>query len=222
MADPYAARAGGSVGERPAEGSTLRAALERRGGFVACSLTELAEAPSAGVAFIAALVRDESLLPPLARVDGPFAVALLLRGGDDGATASRAIDAVERARVDVFAVAEGTVAGPAGAPGAEAIAGELIESVLAAALAGDVEWERDPDFGYDIPARVPGVEGAAADALCPRLLYAAADRVYEYAEGVVAVKRDRHRRAAAVRDLDPRLLAATGWPAEPTGQEWKD
>jgi hypothetical protein len=222
MADPYAVRPGGPVGERPAESSTLRAALQRRGGFVACSLAELAEGPSADVAFVAVLVRDESVLPPVARVEGPFAVALLLRGSEDAGTASRALDAVEAARVDAFAVAEGAVAGPAGALGAEAIPAELVESVLASALAGDVEWERDPDFAYEVPARVPGVEGAAADALCPRLLYAAADRVYEHAEGVVAVKRDRHRRAASVRDLDPRVLAATGWPAEPTGREWKD
>jgi hypothetical protein len=222
MADPYAAHAGGPVGERPAEGSQLRAALRRRGGFVACSLAELAEAPSEGVAFVAALVRDESLLPPLARVNGPFAVALLLRGGEDAMTVRRALDAVGGARGATFAVAEGAVAGPVGAPGAEAIGAELVDSVLTAALAGDVEWERDPDFGYEVPARVPGVEGAAADALCPRLLYAAADRVYEHAEGVVAIKRDRHRRAAAVRGVDPRVLAATGWPTEPTGQEWKD
>ncbi len=67
-----------------------------------------------------------------------------------------------------------------------------------------------------------GRRRAEADAFLPRLVYAAADRVYEHAELVEATKRRRHAALEAAGVVDEGLHAAVGWPIEPTGSEWKD
>lgn len=223
MADPYAARDGLAAGEQPADPAPARELAARLGGLCAVELAELeglaADRPPR---FIAAVVRDEGPLPPIAAIDAALAIVLLTRAPDGCRSANDALQALERLGVPIFLLKQGLVAGPAGREGAYAVRGELVEQLLEAALADQIVWETDPDFGYRVAARVPGVEGEDADALCPRLLYAAADRVYEHAEAVAAVKRERRRRIELVPGADPRLLAASGWPAEPTGSEWKD
>ncbi len=88
--------------------------------------------------------------------------------------------------------------------------------------AGRVSWERDPDFAYDLPTDVPGVEGEAARALLPRLLYGDHDRVYEHATLVAAKKRERFDLAKALPGLDPRIAGASNWPPVPTATDWRD
>lgn len=224
MADPYATRESAAVGERPADEAPSHELVERLGGYCALDLADLRALSGRSVnGFVAAVVRDEGPLPPLARIDDPaLAVVLLLRSPEGCKPANDALAALDRVEVPVYLLKQGLVAGPAGRDGAFTVTGELVERALLRALGEEVEWERDPDFGYRVVARAPGIEGADADALCPRLLYASVDRVYEHAEAVAAVKRERHRRVAAVPGIDPRLLAATGWPAEPTGLAWKD
>ncbi len=60
--------------------------------------------------------------------------------------------------------------------------------VLDAAAAGEVEWEVDPDFGYEVAAKVPGVDPPEDGLLMPRFLYTRADRVYEHAAIVARVR----------------------------------
>ncbi|MBK5115605.1 MAG: hypothetical protein JJE23_01665 [Thermoleophilia bacterium] len=225
MADPYAARPEdrAPAGERPAASASLRALVEQAGGVGVAGLEAAADLSSeAESAFTAVLVADDGLLPPLARVDPQLAVAILARAGDNARAARTAAEALAAASGPLLLLKEGVVAGPAGVSGCFEIEPDLIRSLLAAAVDGRIQWERDPDFGYELAAAAPGIEGTAADALCPRLLYAAADRVYEHADLVVTYKRRRHERLAAIEGVDPALLSASGWPIEPTGQAWKD
>ena len=70
-----------------------------------------------------------------------------------------------------------------------AIGERFVASVLdAAALRIRVEWETDPDFGYEVAAAVPGIEPPEDGLLMPRLLYTRADRVYEHAAIVPRVR----------------------------------
>jgi phosphoenolpyruvate carboxykinase (ATP) len=80
------------------------------------------------------------------------------------------------------------VGGPEGEAGSRPITEDLIGRVLDAAVAGGVEWEVDPDFGYDVAAKVPGVEPPEDGLLLPRFLYTRADRVYEHAAIVARVR----------------------------------
>ncbi len=222
MADPYAERSEQPPGESPAPGSPLAGVVTAAGGRVLGSLAEAAGEPG-DADFSAVIVAEDGLLPPLARISPELAAALLAAGAsgaDDAAVATAR--ALLTAGKPVFLLKDGLVAGPEGRPGARAAGSEATATALRAALAGEVEWEADPDFGYDVAASIPGLKGEEGDAFLPRLVYAAADRVYEHAELVEATKRRRHAALAAAGVVDEGLHAAIGWPIEPTGSEWKD
>jgi hypothetical protein len=222
MADPYAARVRVPVGEQPAGDGPAAKLVAEHGGLAVAALTDAETGATAEADFVGVVVRDETLLPPIARIDPAFAVMLLARAPAGSSGVRAALDALGSAAGEILLVKQGLVAGPAGRDGAFTVEADLTDDLLDAARRGRIVWERDPDFGYDVAAEAPGVSGVAADALCPRLLYAAADRVYEHAEAVADLKRERHRRASAIDGIDGRVLAATGWPIEPTGQSWKE
>ena len=227
MADPYATRQPGPVADRPSVDSPFAPLVSARGGVPIATLADAA-GPDPGAAFIALMRTDEGLLPPLARIDPELAAALLADSGEGGperAAAARVLAGLRAARGPILLVKDGLVAGPAGREGAVEVTPRLIEAALDAALGGSAIWERDPDFGYEVIASAgpdSGLERAEADALCPRLTYASADRVYEHAELVADVKRGRRERLERIVGLDPAIAAASGWPAEPTSTAWKD
>ena len=226
MADPYASREPGPPPDRISPDSPFVPLVAARGGAAVATLPEAAALEAKAARFVAVMRTDLGLLPPLARLDPAFAVALLADGPDaERAAAARALAVLRAPETPVFLVKDGLVAGPEGRAGALGIDAELIEAALEAALDEDSGWERDRDFGYSVlaaPADAGRLAGEAADALCPRLLYAAADRVYEHAELVAEVKRGRRERLERVVGLDPAIVAASGWPVEPTSVSWKD
>ena len=98
------------------------------------------------------------------------------------------LPAVARLTDGRFLLKAGRIGGPEGETGSREIPESLVTTVLDAALAGEVEWETDPDFGYQVAASVPGVEFPDDGLLLPRLLYTRADRVYEHAAIVPRVR----------------------------------
>jgi len=229
VADPYAARSDLPDEERLLADSAVSGLIREAGGRVLTSLAD-AHADPGAASFDAVVLREDGLLPPLARIGPELAAALLAAGArpvdpeappleDAAVAAARALLEADRT---IYLFKVGLIGGPAGSPGAFAADPGWIAGVLQAALEGALLWETDPDFGYETAAVVPTLEGEAADAFCPRLLYGAADRVYEHAELVAVTKR---RRRAALQEVgveDEGLLAAVGWPIVATGQGWKD
>lgn len=213
MADPYAARVETLAGQAPAGPPPWTAAVGENGGAIAVSVAELGELDLDQASFVAILCRGAGLLPPVARVTPAAAVALLLTHGEaptDAAVPNAAVDLLAGSGRDAYAIKHGWVAGPEGRPGAVAITATLVGAVLGAAAAGGLPWERDPDFGYEVAAAVPRVDGAEALALSPRLLYTDLGRAYEHAALVVATKDERRAALEAVQGLDPSILAALG------------
>ncbi len=98
------------------------------------------------------------------------------------------LPAVARLGEGRYLLKAGRVGGAEGELGSTAIDERFVALVLDAALAGEVEWEVDPDFGYEVAASVPGVEPPDDGLLLPRLLYTRADRVYEHAAIVRRVR----------------------------------
>jgi len=70
-------------------------------------------------------------------------------------------------------------------------------------VAGTIEWEKDPDFGYEVAGAVPGVEDA--ELLQPRRLYERQGRLAEYEAMVSRLQDERSRYLAAFTALDPRI-----------------
>ena len=219
MADPYATKTPDLSG-RPSGPPSWAPAIGERGGEL------IGAEPGTGDArFRVVACRGIGTLAPFARVDAALAVLLWVEhdlGDHSAAAANRLLGELRASRSPVFAIKQGCVGGPPERPGCFAINDALVLAVLDAAIAEQVVWERDPDFGYELPAEVPGVEGDAARALMPRLLYGDHDRVYEHANLVAAKKRERYELAKAVGGVDPAVTGAAGWPPTPTSSEWRD
>ena len=183
-----------------------------RGGIPVASLAEAGAAKLAGSRFVAVLCRDHGVLPAIAGLEPAQAVAhLTLR--DTGpmikraADANRFLDRLQASQVAPYMVKAGHVGGT-GPEGSVEVAQKHAATILNAVLAGTVEWEQDPDFGYRVAAGVPGIEGRDRFLLIPRFLYARTERVYEYAAVVPQLKREWVSRLEALNGLDAAIVDA--------------
>jgi phosphoenolpyruvate carboxykinase (ATP) len=220
MADPYAQKDRRPATEKPDADAALAEIVRAREGLPVASCEALASvAPSR---FVAVLLRDDGLLPPIARLRPEQAVMLLAGTAADAEELERALAAARGLSSPLLMLKQGLVAGPPGSEGAVAVDAESCEGLLDAALGGSVEWERDPDFGYEVAGVAEGLDPDLVRALCPRIAYADHDRVYEHAELVVDVKRERHTRISRLPGAPVAVLEASGWPIAQTGQSWKD
>lgn len=213
MVDPYAPRRKTDAGEAQAGAPRWLTQVQERGGVPIESVNELLAAKLSEAAFICIVCRGAGLMPPVARVRPRAAAALLLANGEpraDAASGNLALEVLERIDTKLYAIKHGWVAGPEDRAGAIVVSAELVAKVLDAAAREQVSWETDPDFGYEIAARVPSVNEPEALALSPRLLYTALGRVYEHATLVPALKRERREVLEAVEGLDPAILSALG------------
>ena len=218
MADPYATRSPDLSG-RPEGTPPWEPEVSGRGGSLIGPDGVLAAAAD----FFVVPCRGIGTLAPVALVEPATAVLLWLEhcaAPRDAATADALLADLTGGDRPILAIKQGAVGGPADRPGCTEVTAALIGAVLGALA--DVRWERDPDFGYRVAASVPGLDDPEARALMPRLLYADNDRVYEHAGLVADKKRERHAIAAAVPGLDPRVVAAAGWPPVATGGEWRE
>jgi hypothetical protein len=174
------------------------------------------EQPLADASFVAILARGEDILPPVARLGPLLAGAWLgLAAGpapaaEVAAAASRLVSRLAGDGPPAYLVTAGRVGGPPDESRSRAIESALVARVLDGALARQVDWEVDPDFGYELPMDLPGLKVAERRVLVPRFLYARTDRVYDYAAIVPARQRERSARLAAIRGLDPALASAHG------------
>ncbi len=219
MADPYATRAP-DLSNRPSGPAPWAGVVEGRDGVVLGRDARI----EAGAAFVVVHCRGIGTLAPFARVGPELATLLWLEHtpqARDAAAAHAVLELLRGLELPLLALKQGCVAGPPDRPGCRTVEGELTEAVLDAALVGKVGWERDPDFGYDVPAEVPGLDEARARALLPRLLYADHDRVYEHAGLVAAKKLERWAIAGALDGLPAAVAAASGWPPAPTSAAWR-
>jgi hypothetical protein len=129
--------------------------VRRLGGVVVEHRDRLGEPLPEGARFDAWLGWSEEIAPPVARV-GPRS----------------------------YALSAGRVGGNEEEERSREITSGLVSRVLEAALRDQVEWETDPDFGFELPVSVPGVTYDELLTLVPRFLYARTDRVYAYAAKV--------------------------------------
>jgi phosphoenolpyruvate carboxykinase (ATP) len=176
------------------------AALVRDRGGLPLGAPADAPLPLGGAPFVAILARGEEISPPVARL-GPWQAAawLLLADdeaeiGDDDASAAQVLaERLAESDTPAYLLTAGRVGGADGPLSREIDAG-LVSGVIDAAIAGDVVWEADPDFGYELPMELPGLEADDRRVLVPRFLYARTDRVYDYAAMVPVAQRERAAR----------------------------
>ena len=221
MADPYATETP-DLSERPSGPPPWSDAVADRGGAIVGAVPSLPVEASFAVIACSGI----GTLAPLARLAPPQAALLWLEHTPQARSAeagNEMLAAARDAEVPLLALKQGSVGGPSDREGCFQVDEPLIVALLDAVLgAGVPRWEVDPDFGYEVPSEVPGLEPAQGRALLPRLLYADHDRVYEHA-GLVAVKKEeRWLIARSLPGLAEEVVAAAGWPPRPTANGWRE
>ena len=123
---------------------------------------------------------------------------------DDAWQGNRLVELVETTPdLEVFVLNTGRVGGNDEATSKKV---EISDSsaIVRSLVLGDVDWVSDPDFGYEIPAAVAGVD---PELLRPSLLYSRLGRDAEYQDWVERLKRERIEYLNGFDELKPEVAA---------------
>lgn len=185
--------------------------MRERGGAALAGVADVEEAGLDSAPFACVLIADDELLPLLARLRSEQAAALLalasLRAGESPAALAARCERLHgavAAGLPAYLLKAGRVGG-AHQPAIE-LDDEGRRATVAALAEGAVEWERDPDFGWELAVGLAGWEGSGL--LVPRFHYRRADRVYEYAALVPRTRAAWREELGAVPGLAARVAAA--------------
>src|SRR5947209_5981584 len=168
--------------------------------------------------FLLVLNRNENVIPAVAKLEGPQAAAFFMLGETTGTAAggkdeegvflrvpgtnpffpmhhdlqgNRFLELLEQNPIDVYIMNTGRVGGPESEEGSKKVRIAHSSAIVKAIAEGTIEWEADPDFGYKVASRVPGIDDSDIDLLQPRRLYEATGRGDEYRERVAKLKAER-------------------------------
>ena len=183
--------------------------------------------------FMLILNRNANIIPAVARLTPDQAAAYFMLGETTGTSAggkseagkflrvpgtnpffayrhewqaNRLRELLETTSMEVFVLNTGRVGGPADDDRSSKVTPAISAAIVAAIAHGGIEWEEDPDFGYEVASAVPNVEDSSI--LRPRLLYASQERGDEYAELIAGLKVERSEHLASYEDLLPEIAAA--------------
>jgi phosphoenolpyruvate carboxykinase (ATP) len=179
------------------------------------------------------LNRNDNIIPAVARLSREQAAAYFMLGETQGTSAGGAAEEGRALRVpgtnpfyphrdeqqanrflglmassdfDVFLLNTGRIGGVEGDDRSKKVAIEHSGAIVKAIAEGTITWERDPDFGYEVAAALPGIDDL--ELLQPRRLYERTGRADQYAEWVSRLKRDRIEFLKRYSGLSPEILAA--------------
>ena len=168
--------------------------------------------------FLLILNRNENIIPAVAKLDPEQAAAYFMLGETQGTSAGGAEEAGKFLRVpgtnpffpddhdhqgnrflelmaehqlDVYLLNTGRVGGADGDDRSEKVRIPHSSAIVKGIAEGTIEWQDDPDFGYQVATRVPGIEGSDAAVLRPRELYESQGRGEEYQKIVAQLKGER-------------------------------
>jgi phosphoenolpyruvate carboxykinase (ATP) len=165
--------------------------------------------------FLLILNKNENVIPAVAKLEGPQAAAFFMLGETQGTSAGGADEAGKFLRVpgtnpffpmphdlqgnrflellednplEVYLMNTGRVGGSAEDERSKKVKIKHSSAIVKAIAEGTIDWERDPDFGYLVASRVPGIDTEDVDVLQPRRLYEATGRKDELEEGIERLK----------------------------------
>src|SRR5437588_226779 len=183
--------------------------------------------------FLLILNRNENVIPAVAKLEGPQAAAYFMLGETKGTAAGGAEEAGKSLRVpgtnpvfpmphdlqgnrflelledyplEVFLLNTGRVGGPEEDERSKKVRIKHSSAIVKGIAEGTIEWERDPDFGYQVAAAVPGI--GDVEILQPRKLYERTGRADEYRDRVQQLKAGRADFLAAFPSLSSEIVAA--------------
>ncbi|MBF6599082.1 MAG: phosphoenolpyruvate carboxykinase [Dehalococcoidia bacterium] len=188
------------------------------------------------VSAIVILNRATSVVPAIARLTMQQAAAYFMLGETQGTSAGGAAEAGKALRVpgtnpffpmpnalqgnrfldllrahpvDVYVMNTGWVVEQSG-PGSKKVKVAHSSACVQAIAEGGVEWDDDPDFGYQLPAHIPGIAHDDEDLLHPRARYVALGRLDDYRAQVAKLKAERIAFLHTFPLLDPFIAEGLG------------
>ncbi|MGI9018884.1 MAG: phosphoenolpyruvate carboxykinase (ATP) [Euzebya sp.] len=188
--------------------------------------------------FLLILNRNESIIPGVARMtSAEQAAAYFMLGETKGTSAGGAAEAGKFLRVPgtnpffmrfdymqgnrlveminslnydfgVYLMSTGRVGGGEDHEGSKKIKIPHSSAIVKGIAEGTIQWETDPDFGYQVATLVPGIDDE--EILQPRTLYQRQGREEEYNQSVARVKAERKQFMAKHVGLDSAIVEALG------------
>jgi len=164
------------------------------------------------------LNRNEDVIPAVARLSGAQAAAYFMLGETKGTSAggveeagrflripgtnpffpldhslqgNRILEILKKNPMEVYLMNTGRVGGGESDPRGLKVKIRHSSAIIQGIAEGAIGWERDPDFGYEVASRVPGIEGDDERLLRPRELYAQQGRLDEYRAIVERLRAER-------------------------------
>ncbi len=183
--------------------------------------------------FLLILNRNENVIPAVAKLEGPQAAAYFMLGETRGTAAGGAEEAGKSLRVpgtnpffpmlhdlqgnrflelleehplEVYLLNTGRVGGPGQDERSKKVRIKHSSAIVKGIAEGTIEWERDPDFGYQVASVVPGIDDE--EILQPRKLYERTGRGDEYRDHVRRLKEERTEFLDAFPSLSSEIVAA--------------
>jgi len=185
--------------------------------------------------FLLILNRNENIVPGVARLDGAQAAAYFMLGETQGTSAggtdeegkalrvpgtnpffprdmadmgNRFLELMGSHPMQVFVLNTGRVGGPDGDERSKKVTIPHSSAFVQGIATETLEWETDPDFGYEVATRVPGVDDE--EILAPRKLYERQGRRAEYEQRVERLQAERSAYLAAFPGLDETIVTSVG------------
>jgi phosphoenolpyruvate carboxykinase (ATP) len=183
--------------------------------------------------FLLILNRNENVIPAVAKLEGPQAAAYFMLGETKGTAAGGADEIGKSLRVpgtnpffpmphdlqgnrflellrdhplEVYLLNTGRVGGPEDDETSKKVQIKHSSAIVEGIAEGTIEWETDPDFGYQVAGAVPGIDDG--EVLQPRKLYERLGRSEEYRAQVERLKSERAEFLGQFASLSPEIVAA--------------
>ncbi len=177
------------------------------------------------------LNRNDNIVPAVARLDRAQAAAYFMLGETMGTSAggkeeagkalrvpgtnpffprrhadmgNRFLELLDTMDLTVYVLNTGRIGGPDGDERSKKIKIPHSSAIVEAVVTESIEWEADPDFGYEVAASLPGIDDP--ELLRPRRLYERQGRLDEYDEWVERFKRERAEYLAAFPGLSGEIV----------------
>jgi phosphoenolpyruvate carboxykinase (ATP) len=181
--------------------------------------------------FLLILNRNENIVPGVARLDREQAAAYFMLGETTGTSAggkdeegkflrvpgtnpffprdmadmgNRMLDLLDGHEMKVFVLNTGRVGGGDGDERSKKVKIPHSSAIVQAIVEDTIEWETDPDFGYEVAASLPGIDDI--EILQPRRLYERQGRLDEYNAMVERMKTERHEYLMSFRGLNEAIV----------------
>ncbi|MCW2948543.1 MAG: Phosphoenolpyruvate carboxykinase [Actinoallomurus sp.] len=181
--------------------------------------------------FLLILNRNENIVPGVARLDREQAAAYFMLGETTGTSAggkdedgkflrvpgtnpffprdmadmgNRMLELLDDHELKVFVLNTGRVGGGDGDERSKKVKIPHSSAIVQAIVEDTIQWEQDPDFGYEVASSLPGVDDI--EILQPRRLYERQGRLDEYEAMVERMRSERREYLASFSGLDEAIV----------------